>query len=70
DGDKIIVNEENKREYIKLLCNHKMIDEIHDQTQSLIKGLKEGLMEKYYKMLDWRQLGLFLAGSAVIDGEK
>ncbi len=68
DGDKEIVNESNKREYVKLLCNYKMIKEIAPQTQSLIKGIKLGLTPKFFGILDWRQLGLHLAGKSKIEG--
>ena len=68
DGDKIIVNESNKRDYVKLLCNYKMIEEIAPQTQSLIKGIKSGLTPRFFAILDWRQLGLHLAGKSNIEG--
>jgi hypothetical protein len=69
-GDQHIVNESNKRDYVKLLCNYKMIQEIAPQTQSLVKGIKLGLTAKYFGILDWRQLGLHLAGKSKIDGKK
>lgn len=39
NGENVLVNESNKKEYVKLLCRSKMTDQIRSQSKAFMEGL-------------------------------
>lgn len=68
NGRNIPVNEENKKDYVKLFCLAKMNKEIRTQTHTLMKGVLEIIPFDLITLLHENELGLVLSGFSTIDG--
>ena len=68
DGKNISVNEENKKEYVKLLSYAKMTTEIKLQTEAIMEGFHEIFPKDLLFLIDWAEVGLKFSGSSIIDG--
>lgn len=67
NGISIKVNEQNKKEYVKLMCYAKMFSEIKEQTLSFIKGFNEIIPKEALVLFDEKELGMKLCGLSEID---
>lgn len=70
DGSKILVTEDNKREFVKIFASTKMGLEIQKQVQMLIQGIHEIIPAKAISLLDEKELGLKIAGMPEINSKK
>jgi E3 ubiquitin-protein ligase HUWE1 len=61
------VNESNKAEYVRLVCEYKMIGQIKSQTAAFKQGFFEIFPRKHIHLLNWRELGMKLSGTPTID---
>lgn len=69
NGVNIIVNENNKREYMELLCNKKMSYDIEKQMANFLKGFYEIIPKELISMFDENELELLISGISKIDVE-
>lgn len=69
DGSKILVTEDNKREFVKIFASTKMGLEIQKQVQMLIQGIHEIIPAKAISLLDEKELGLKIAGMPEINSK-
>lgn len=67
NGSQILVNEQNKKEYVKLLAYAKMGLEIKQQTEAFLLGFQEIIPAEALIFLDEKDLGLKLSGMPNID---
>ena len=67
NGRNIPVTNENKHEYIKLLCYAKMANEIKPQIESFLEGLHEIIPQEILKIFDPNELELMISGLPEID---
>lgn len=68
-GAKIPVTEDNKREYVELMTSFKLTHGVQQQTDCLIKGLREMLPLQYLNPFDARELEWVIAGTPEINME-
>ncbi|GAA5932597.1 uncharacterized protein JCM15063_002150 [Sporobolomyces koalae] len=68
-GADIAVTEENKLEYISLLCEHRLKGRVESQLQALKAGLHEIVPLKELKVFDEKELELLIGGVETIDVE-
>ncbi|XP_043216329.1 E3 ubiquitin-protein ligase Su(dx)-like isoform X2 [Amphibalanus amphitrite] len=66
-GDDILVTEENKEEYIKLVTSWRMTRGIEEQTRSFLEGFNEVVPLEWLQYFDERELELMLCGMQEID---
>lgn len=66
-GDDIMVTEENKEEYIKLVTSWRMTRGIEEQTRSFLEGFNEVVPLEWLQYFDERELELMLCGMQEID---
>lgn len=69
DGDSIQVTEENKLDYIKLLCEFRLKGRVEDQLKSFNYGLNEIISKEALAVFDERELELLIGGISDIDVE-
>ena len=69
NGRSILVNESNKKDYVKSYCLAKMNKEIRTQTHTLMKGILEIIPFDLISLLNENELGLVLSGFTTIDGK-
>ncbi|ORY75381.1 hypothetical protein BCR35DRAFT_293021 [Leucosporidium creatinivorum] len=67
DGANIPVTEENKLEYIKLLCEHRLKGRVEQQVNAFNKGLHEIVKADALSIFDERELELLIGGLSDID---
>ena len=70
NGRNIQVSEENKREYVKLVCQEKMIGSIRQQIDSFLEGFYEIIPKRFISIFDEQELELLIAGLPTIDIEE
>jgi len=66
-GGDILVNEENKGEYINLITEWRMTRGIEDQTKKFLEGFNEVVPLEWLQYFDERELELMLCGMQEID---
>lgn len=66
-GFDIFVDESNKRDYVKKICEAKMTKEIEKQIKAFLKGFQAILPYDCYSHLSAGELGIILAGASQID---
>ena len=66
-GSQILVTQENKKEYIELLCHAKMTLEIKPQIQALIEGFRMILPLNIIKIFSPSEFEMLLSGAKEID---
>ncbi|BGP68118.1 hypothetical protein NBRC10513v2_001445 [Rhodotorula toruloides] len=67
DGANIPVTEENKHEYIRLLCEHRLKGRVEAQLEALKRGLGEIVPLKELRVFDEKELELLIGGVETID---
>ena len=67
NGRHELVNENNKKQYVKLLAFAKMGLEIQQQTEAFLLGFQEVVPSDALFLLDEKDLGLKLSGMPNID---
>ena len=66
-GGEIRVTEENKTEYLELVCNWRMSRGIEEQTKAFLEGFNEVVPLEWLQYFDERELELMLCGMQEID---
>ncbi|GAA5983399.1 hypothetical protein JCM5350_007636 [Sporobolomyces pararoseus] len=66
-GAEIAVTEDNKLEYIDLLCEHRLKGRVEVQLEALKKGLQEIVPLKELRVFDEKELELLIGGVETID---
>eukprot|EP00434_Breviolum_minutum_P040535 symbB.v1.2.036020.t1/scaffold4990.1/size32048/2 len=70
-GAERLVTEENKMQYVDLLCHHRLIDSVRDQVDALRSGLMAlmpcDVPAQLQRILTSTELGLCLCGESTID---
>ena len=69
NGKNIPLNNSNKKEYVKKLCEMKMTIEVQDQIQAFVKGFRTALPLGYIRFFSTSELELLIAGIQQIDLE-
>ncbi|XP_069508366.1 E3 ubiquitin-protein ligase Itchy homolog isoform X2 [Ambystoma mexicanum] len=67
DGGNILVTEENKEEYIKLVAEWRLSRGVEEQTQAFFEGFNEILPQQYLQYFDAKELEVLLCGMQEID---
>lgn len=67
NGRNIIVTEENKHEYVKLVCQEKMTGSIKKQLQSFLEGFYEIIPKRLISIFNEHELELLISGLPNID---
>lgn len=67
NGASIPVNEDNKREYVKLYVNYRFMRGIEQQFLALSKGFGELILSHLLRPFDERELELLISGISQID---
>ncbi|KAM0753986.1 HECT-domain-containing protein [Meredithblackwellia eburnea MCA 4105] len=68
-GKNIPVTEENKMEYIQLLCKHRLLGRVEEQVKAFRQGLHEVISAEALAIFDERELELLIGGLADVDVE-
>jgi len=66
-GSEILVTEENKAEYLELVCEWRMSRGIEEQTKAFLEGFNEMVPLEWLQYFDERELELMLTGMQEID---
>ena len=66
-GSEIQVTEENKEEYLGLVCEWRMTRGIEEQTKAFLDGFNEVVPLEWLQYFDERELELMLCGMQEID---
>ncbi|KAH7639382.1 e3 ubiquitin-protein ligase huwe1-like protein [Dermatophagoides farinae] len=67
NGRNIIVTEENKHEYVKLVCQEKMTGSIKKQLNSFLEGFYEIIPKRLISIFNEHELELLISGLPNID---
>ncbi|XP_061678288.1 NEDD4-like E3 ubiquitin-protein ligase WWP2 isoform X4 [Syngnathoides biaculeatus] len=67
DGENILVNEENKEEYVSLLTNWRFTRGVEEQTKAFLDGFNEVVPLEWLRYFDEKELELMLCGMQEID---
>ena len=67
NGRNIAVTEENKKEYVKLVCQMKMTGAIRKQIDSFLEGFYEIIPKRLISIFDEQELELLISGLPNID---
>ncbi|MBN3294049.1 ITCH ligase, partial [Polypterus senegalus] len=67
DGSNLLVTEENKEEYIKLVAEWRLSRGVEEQTQAFFEGFNEVLPQQYLQYFDAKELEVLLCGMQEID---
>jgi len=67
NGRNIVVNEQNKKEYVKLYVTYRFMHGIEQQFLALQKGFNELIPQNLLKPFDERELELVIGGLGTID---
>jgi len=68
-GPNMIVTENNKKEYVKKVCETRMIKEIEKPMRAFLKGFRTIIPKNLVTYLNASDLGLIIAGAPQIDLE-
>lgn len=68
-GGEIEVTQENKHEYVELICEWKIYRRIEEQFKAFIDGFNELVPQELVNVFDERELELLIGGLAEIDVE-
>jgi E3 ubiquitin-protein ligase HUWE1 len=69
DGAKIAVTDDNKREYVQLICEHKMTKSVEKQINAFLEGFHELIPPALISLFDDPELELLISGLPEIDLE-
>ncbi|XP_028665696.1 NEDD4-like E3 ubiquitin-protein ligase WWP2 [Erpetoichthys calabaricus] len=67
DGENILVTEENKEEYIRLLTDWRFTRGVEEQTKAFLDGFNEVVPLEWLRYFDEKELELMLCGMQEID---
>uniref|UniRef100_A0A8C3T1D8 HECT-type E3 ubiquitin transferase n=1 Tax=Chelydra serpentina TaxID=8475 RepID=A0A8C3T1D8_CHESE len=67
NGSNILVTEENKDEYIRLVAEWRLSRGVEEQTQAFFEGFNEILPQQYLQYFDAKELEVLLCGMQEID---
>ncbi|MCJ8742042.1 hypothetical protein PDJAM_G00077630 [Pangasius djambal] len=67
DGGDILVTEENKEEYIRLVAGWRLSRGVEEQAQAFFEGFNEVLPQQYLQYFDAKELEVLLCGMQEID---
>ncbi|XP_034021949.1 E3 ubiquitin-protein ligase Itchy-like isoform X2 [Thalassophryne amazonica] len=67
DGGNILVTEENKEEYIRLVAEWRLSRGVEEQSQAFFEGFNEVLPQQYLQYFDAKELEVMLCGMQEID---
>jgi len=67
DGDKIQVTNENKREYVQLAAQHRLVTSIKDQIEHLLLGFFEIIPKDLITIFNEQEVELLISGTPEID---
>ncbi|XP_064155495.1 itchy E3 ubiquitin protein ligase b [Anguilla rostrata] len=67
DGGNVLVTEENKEEYIRLVAEWRLSRGVGEQTQAFFEGFNEVLPQQYLQYFDAKELEVMLCGMQEID---
>ena len=67
DGRKIAVTEENKEEYVRKVCQHRMTTSIQNQIKAYLSGFYELVNPELISIFTPRELELLISGLPDID---
>ncbi|KZO99792.1 HECT-domain-containing protein [Calocera viscosa TUFC12733] len=62
NGSNIPVTKDNRIRYIELVCKHRLDDQIAEQTQAFLAGMRDLIELKWLKMFDSSELQQLLGG--------
>eukprot|EP00929_Paragymnodinium_shiwhaense_P022219 TRINITY_DN14246_c0_g1_i4.p1 TRINITY_DN14246_c0_g1~~TRINITY_DN14246_c0_g1_i4.p1 ORF type:complete len:4294 (+),score=1135.69 TRINITY_DN14246_c0_g1_i4:102-12983(+) len=69
NGRSIPVTDENKREYVQLMCEHKMTKSVSKQINAFLEGFHELIPPQLISIFDDKELELLISGLPDIDME-
>lgn len=67
DGDNKVVTDDNKKEFVKLLCQHRMYEQIKDQIESFKSGFYKLISQSEIILFTPTELDLLICGVPEID---
>lgn len=67
DGRNIIVTDDNKHEYVQLMCQEKLVGSVQDQLRAFLKGFYDIIPQKLISIFDEHELELLISGLPNID---
>ncbi|XP_053814709.1 E3 ubiquitin-protein ligase Itchy homolog isoform X2 [Vidua macroura] len=67
NGSNILVTEENKEDYIRLVAEWRLSRGVEEQTQAFFEGFNEILPQQYLQYFDAKELEVLLCGMQEID---
>ncbi|CAL1528834.1 unnamed protein product [Lymnaea stagnalis] len=67
NGSNVLVTDENKREYVKLVCQMKMTGAIRQQLNSFLEGFYDIIPKKLVSIFTEQELELLISGLPTID---
>ncbi|VDO00441.1 unnamed protein product [Rodentolepis nana] len=69
NGRNIVVTDENKKEYVRLLCHQKMTESIRPQLNAFLKGFYSIISKSWINIFNEQELELLISGLPKIDLE-
>ncbi|KAK4455659.1 hypothetical protein QBC34DRAFT_72580 [Podospora aff. communis PSN243] len=67
NGRNIVVTEENKHEYVRMIVEHKLLSSVKDQMEHFLKGFHEIIPEELIAIFNEQELELLISGLPDID---
>ena len=67
DGQNIEVTEDNKMEYVRLICNAKLVEVIRPQMDAFLKGFQELIPQKDIAIFNENELEMIISGLPDVD---
>lgn len=67
NGSNVLVTDENKREYVKLVCQMKMTGAIRQQLNAFLEGFYDIIPKKLVSIFTEQELELLISGLPTID---
>lgn len=68
-GKKIIVTNENKKQYVEKLCLYKLYTSIQQQIDAFLEGFYELIPRELVSMFNWKELELLISGLPNFDSK-
>jgi E3 ubiquitin-protein ligase HUWE1 len=62
DGVKLLVNDQNKEEYVQLVCQMKMTGSIRKQLDSFLEGFYDVIPKRLISIFNEQELELLISG--------
>lgn len=67
DGGDVLVNDQNKEEYLQLRLRHRMLDSVKPQLEMFLTGFYEVLPPELLCVFDYQELELLMCGIPDLD---